>query len=96
MIDPKTIVSPKSQIKRVVKVLYNDAYKTPPGDLEFSIARLELHNGTEKIGIRHDISYWSENKEIGYPAPRGNPGWFILPDMDDLLPKLNELFGDKK
>ena len=96
MIDPKTIVSPKAQIEKVIKVLYNDALSIPPGDLEFSIAELLLRDGTTKIGIRHDVSYWSPDMENGYPAPRGNPGWFILPDMGDLLPKLIELFPDIK
>jgi hypothetical protein len=96
MVDPNTIKSPKSQIEDV-EVIYNGTLEVAPNDLEFSIAKLKLRNGNIAYGIRHDRSYWSSDIENGYPVARGiYPCWFILPNMDDLLPKLNELFGDKK
>ncbi|MFI5138878.1 MAG: hypothetical protein ACHQIM_13730 [Sphingobacteriales bacterium] len=80
---------------RSVNVLYDG---TQPPYLEFSLAELELHNGDVVIGIRHDRNEWNENtEENGYPVVRGGrPSWFILPDIDILLPELTRLFSNKK
>lgn len=91
---PSQAIFPKSRIKKVT-VLY-DGTKSP--HLEFSIAELELHNGHKAIGIRHDRNEWNENtEENGYPVVRGGrPSWFIMPDIDALLPVLNQVFKSRK
>ena len=92
MINPKTIKYPKSRIKDNINVLYDG---TITGHLGFSIAELETKDTPSKkiIGIRYDYSDWSKNPNDGYPLIRGKyPCWFILPDIEKLLPILNELF----
>src|SRR5690242_5885203 len=85
---PSNAVYPKKYIKNV-NVLYDGTVR---GGLEFSIAKLELQSGGFAIGIRHDRNEWNENtEEKGYPVVRGGlPSWFIMPDMNALLPILNE------
>ena len=89
---PSDAIYPMKHIKSV-RVLYDG---TQPGHLEFSIAELELHDGSRVIGIRHDRNEWNENnEENGYPVVRGGlPSWFILPPMNNLLPELIRLFGN--
>ena len=80
MIDPKTIIYPKSRIKPNIKILYDGTIK---GNLGFSIAELETTDNPSKkiIGIRYDYSDWSKNPDSGYPLIRGKyPCWFILPN----------------
>jgi len=78
MISPHDVLSPKTQIKRIVSVIHDG---TITGD-EFSLAELELHSGEIVIGIRHDYSEWSKDKDKGFPLVRGvYPCWFILPDL---------------
>ena len=86
---PSAAIYPVSKI-RSVNVLYDG---TQPGGLEFSIAELELRTGETVIGIRHDRNEWNvNNDENGYPMVRGGrPSWFIMPNMEELLPKLNEV-----
>lgn len=86
---PEKAIYPKKHIKKVT-VLYNGS-RNPKH--EFSIAKLELHNGSTAIGVRHDRNEWNENtEEKGYPTVRGGlPSWFILPNMKDLLTELNKL-----
>ena len=90
LIPPSLVIYPKSRIKSV-KVLY-DGTLAPFN--EFSLAELELLNGSKVIGIRHDRNEWNENdEEKGYPTCRpGNPTWFILPNIKTLLPVLNKIF----
>ncbi len=84
---PQDVIYPKNRIKRVVRVLHDG---TESGN-EFSLAELELHDGTHLYGIRHDYSYWNDNNpELGSPSSFGRPTWFILPDLAILLPMLNE------
>jgi hypothetical protein len=80
---------------RNVNVLYDG---TTHPFLEFSLAELELHDGSVVIGIRHDRNEWNENnEENGYPVVRGGrPSWFILPQMTALLPVLNHVFRKQK
>lgn len=91
--DPVDVIYPMNRIRRIVRVLH-DGTRNPPND--FSIAEIELKNNSTVIGIRHNMNDWNEdNPDLGYPTCRpGNPTWFILPNMDDLLPVLNTLFGD--
>jgi hypothetical protein len=91
---PSDAIFPKNRIRKVT-VLYDG---TQPPYLEFSIAKLELIDGTTAIGIRHDRNEWNENtEENGYPVVRGGrPSWFIMPPMDNLLPILNQLFHKEK
>jgi hypothetical protein len=88
---PSDAIYPKKHIKSV-RVIY-DGTKAPFN--EFSIAELELHNGDKAIGIRHDRNEWNENnEENGYPVVRGGlPSWFIMPEISQVLPVLNQLFG---
>ena len=87
---PHQAIYPKSRI-RSVRVLYDG---TVTG-LEFSIAELELIDGSIAHGIRHDRNEWNENDdEKGYPVVRGGlPSWFIMPPMSALLPVLNKVFS---
>lgn len=91
--DPHTVVFPANRIRRVVKVLHDGTRKVPN---EFSIAQLELHGGHQCYGLRYNMNLWNAgNPHIGYPTVRpGNPTWFILPDIDKLLPVLNQVFGN--
>ncbi len=86
---PSQAIYPKNRIKKVT-VLY-DGSANP--NHEFSIAKLELHDGTIAYGVRHDRNEWNENtEENGYPVVRGGlPSWFIMPKVDDLLIELNRL-----
>jgi hypothetical protein len=90
---PSDAIYPKSKIKNVT-VLYDG---TKPPFNEFSIAELELHDGSKCIGVRHDRNEWNENNdENGYPVVRGGlPSWFIMPSIHQLLPILNNLFEEK-
>jgi len=91
MISPSNAVYPKNKIKEV-HVLYDG---TLSGNKLFSIAKLKLHDGSEVLGIRHDYSDWSPNPDKGYPLSRpGNPAWFVLPPIVDLLPVLKALFDN--
>lgn len=87
---PNQAIYPKSKIKNV-RVLYDGTINQ---QMEFSLAELTLHNGDVVIGIRHDRNEWNENNdENGYPVVRGGkPSWFILPDINNLLPVLNAEF----
>lgn len=89
---PADAIFPKKHIKSV-RVLYDG---TKPPYCEFSIAELELKNGSIAIGIRHDRNEWNETtEENGYPVVRGGrPSWFILPNINTLLPVLQQLFGE--
>jgi hypothetical protein len=91
---PSDAIYPMSRI-RTVNVLYDG---TQPPHHEFSLAELELHNGDHVLGIRHDRNEWNENtEENGYPVVRGGrPSWFILPDINILLPELKRLFGNNE
>ncbi|MEX8546612.1 MAG: hypothetical protein V5804_03340 [Mucilaginibacter sp.] len=90
LIPPVDAKHPKSRIKRVHNVLYDG---TKPGNLEFSIAELELHSGKIVKGIRYDRSWWSVNPEKGYPLVQGGlPSWFILPDnFQFIIPKDSQI-----
>ena len=90
---PQDVIYPQNRIRRVVRVLHDGTQNIPDG---FSIAELEFHNGTRAFGLRHDINYWNEdNPDIGYPTVRpGNPTWFILPDVRELLQVMNQVFPD--
>lgn len=90
--NPQDVIYPMSRIKRVVRVLHDGVLNSPH---EFSIAELEFHDNSTAFGIRHNLNEWNEeNPDLGYPTCRpGNPTWFILPDVDDLLPVLNQLFS---
>ena len=90
LIPPSSVIYPKSRFKNI-RVLY-DGTKSPYN--EFSIAELELIDGRKTIGLRQDRNKWNESdEEKGYPTCRpGNPTWFIIPDINILLPVLNELF----
>jgi hypothetical protein len=89
-ISPQNVIYPKNRIKRVS--ILHDGTLNPP--YEFSIAELEFHDGTKAIGIRHNINDWNDNNpDLGYPTCRpGNPTWFILPDINKLLPTLISIF----
>lgn len=89
LIPPSQAIYPMKHIKKVT-VLY-DGTKNPQH--EFSVAELELHNGSKVIGIRHDRNEWNENtEEKGYPTVRGGlPSWFIMPNINNLLSVLNKL-----
>lgn len=91
---PADAIYPKKHIKSV-NVLYDG---TLPGNNEFSLAELELHNGQKVIGVRHDRNEWNENnEENGYPVVRGGlPSWFILPDIALFLTELNRVFGENQ
>jgi hypothetical protein len=84
---PSQAIYPMSRIQSV-DVLYDG---TLPNNLEFSIARLTLKDGSQAIGIRHDRNEWNENnEENGYPVVRGGrPSWFLLPDINNLSAVLN-------
>ncbi len=90
--DPHTVVFPANRIKRIIRVLHDGTRNTPD---EFSIAELEFHDGSTGFGLRHNMNYWNDdNPDIGYPTVRpGNPTWFILPDIADLLAVMNHVFG---
>jgi len=90
---PSNAIYPKNRIRKIT-VLYDG---TKPPYNEFSIAELELLNGTTAIGIRHDRNEWNATtNKNGYPVVRGGrPSWFILPDINALLPVLNEVFNEK-
>lgn len=92
LIPPQDAIYPKSRFNKIT-VLY-DGTKT---GLEFSIAEIELKDGSTVIGIRHDRNEWNENDdEKGYPVVRGGrPSWFVLPDPSKLLPVLNQVFGQQ-
>lgn len=90
MVSLYDILSPKSKIKRVVKVLHDGA----ASGSEFSIVLLELQDGNMKYAMRHDSNYWNpDNIDNGYPTVRGGrPSWFILPDLGafrDVLCNIN-------
>jgi len=89
--NPLDVVFPKNRIRRVIRVLH-DGTTTQPND--FSIAELELHDGTTCFGLRHNTNDWNEdNPDLGYPTCRpGNPTWFILPNVNDLLQVMNRVF----
>lgn len=89
--NPIDVIFPKSKIRRVIRVLH-DGTINPPHD--FSIAELEFNNGTTGFGLRHNMNKWNEgNPDIGYPTCRpGNPTWFILPDIQELLRVMNVVF----
>jgi hypothetical protein len=91
---PSQAIYPKKYIKKV-NVLYDG---TKPPYNEFSIAELELHDGKKAIGIRHDRNTWNEkNQNKGYPTVRGGrPSWLIVPDIDRLLPILNDIHSKLK
>ena len=92
-INPQDVIFPRNRIKRIVRVLHDGVLNTPN---DFSIAELEFHDNTTGFGIRHNMNEWNEeNPDLGYPTCRpGNPTWFILPDMETLLPALNQIFGN--
>ena len=86
------VIYPQNWISHVVEVLHED----PPGNEDgFSIALLELRDGSQVYGLRHNYNYWNEdNPDIGYPTVRpGNPTWFILPNITDLLNVMNRIFN---
>lgn len=90
--NPEEVIFPLNRIRRVIQV-FHDGTQNDPED--FSIAELEFTDGTTGIGIRHNYSYWNENNpDLGSPTSFGRPAWFILPPMDDLLPILNQKFGN--
>ena len=92
MVSPHNVLSPKTQIKRIVSVIHDG---TINGD-EFSLAELELHNGDIVIGIRHDYSYWSKNPDKGYPLIMGQyPCWFILPELNKLSVVIQKYVSSK-
>lgn len=90
---PNDVIYPMNRIRRVIRVLHDGTQNDPD---EFSIAELEFHDGSTGFGIRHNINYWNDdNPDVGYPTCRpGNPTWFILPEIETLLPVLNQVFGE--
>lgn len=91
--NPKTVIYPKNRIRRVIEVLHDGTNENPS---QFSIAKLELNDGSTCYGLRHNMNEWNENNpDIGYPTCRpGNPTWFILPDVKNLLTVLNREFSE--
>lgn len=91
-IDPHLVIYPRNRIKRLVRVLHDGTLVAPT---EFSIAELELHDGTITYGIRYNENEWNEdNPDLGYPTCRpGNPTWFLLPNVATLVPVLTSIFG---
>ena len=89
--NPIDVIYPQNRISHVVEVLHDGTVNEPN---EFSIARIQLNNGVIVNGIRYNMNEWNEdNPDIGYPTCRpGNPTWFILPEIVDLLPVLNKVF----
>jgi hypothetical protein len=89
--NPIDVIYPQNRISHVVEVLHDGTVNEPN---EFSIARIQLNNGVIVNGIRYNMNEWNEdNPDIGYPTCRpGNPTWFILPEIEDLLPVLNNVF----
>lgn len=89
--NPIDVIYPQNRISHVVEVLHDGTVNEP---YEFSIARIQLNNGVIVNGIRYNMNEWNEdNPDIGYPTCRpGNPTWFILPEIEDLLPVLNNVF----
>jgi hypothetical protein len=89
--NPTDVIYPQNRIRRVIRVLH-DGTVNPPH--EFSIAEIELQDNSTCFGLRHNTNEWNEdNPDLGYPTCRpGNPTWFILPDVADLLPVLNRVF----
>lgn len=81
-VNPNTVLSPKSDVARVVVV-----HDTKVGG--WSVAKL-LWKGRPALGIR-----WNgdTDQKIGNPQSRGNPTWFIMPDelADVVLTKAEEL-----
>ena len=89
---PWDVIYPQNRIARVINVLHDGTLNEPS---EFSIAELELQDGGTAFGIRHNMNLWNEeNPDLGYPTCRpGNPTWFILPNINTLLPVLNQVFN---
>lgn len=89
--NPINVIYPQNRIRRVIRVLHDGTVNAPH---EFSIAELELQDNSTCFGLRHNINEWNEdNPDIGYPTCRpGNPTWFILPDTDDLLTIMIQVF----
>lgn len=89
--NPLDVIYPQNRINRVIRVLHDGTQNIP---FAFSIAEIELNDGSTCFGIRHNINVWNEdNPYIGYPTCRpGNPTWFILPEVDDLLDVMNRVF----
>jgi len=92
-ISPATIVFPASRIRRIIRIIHDGTVNAP---FEFSLAELEFHDNSTAIGIRNNMNDWNENNpDLGYPTCRpGNPTWFMLPDIQLLLPVLNQAFGN--
>jgi len=90
-IDPALVNTPKSRIKKVT--VLHDGIAT---GTEFSIAKLDLHNGKSELGIRHDTNYWNDNGiDRGYPTVRGYPTWFILPpNIQGVLSALSSVIAN--
>lgn len=90
--NPIDVIYPQNRIRRVIRVLHDGTQNEPD---EFSIAEVEFQNNTSGYGIMLNLNRWNEdNPDLGYPTCRpGNPTWFILPDMETLLPVLNQIFA---
>lgn len=85
---PMEIKSPKSLIRDVIEVIYNGAEH----DTNFTIVRLQLIDYTQVYGIRYNRNNLNPNNpELGYPTIRGHETWLILPDLESMLPILNQL-----
>ncbi|MCW3116838.1 MAG: hypothetical protein JWM28_920 [Chitinophagaceae bacterium] len=93
--NPLDVIFPKNRILRVVRVLHDGIINNPIG---FCIAELELHDGIHCFGIRHNWNDWNEeNPDIGYPTCRpGNPTWFILPNPQELIFVMNNVFNPER
>lgn len=93
MISPHNVLSPKTQIKRIVKIIHDGTIS----GTEFSLAELELHSGDVVIGIRHDYSDWSKDPDKGFPIVRGiYPCWFILPEIVTLKNVIDKYLLESK
>jgi hypothetical protein len=90
-INPMDVIYPQNRISHVVRVLHDGTVNAPH---EFSIAEIELRDGSRCFGLRHNENEWNENNpDLGYPTCRpGNPTWFILPDTKPLLQVMNVVF----
>lgn len=93
--NPIEVIYPQNRIRRVIRVLHDGTVNQPH---EFSIAEIELQNDDTCFGIRYNENDWNEgNPDLGYPTVRpGNPTWFILPEIQTLLPVLNRIFGEDR
>lgn len=93
-ISPHTAIYPKNKFKSV-RVLHDGTRQTPH---DFSIAEIELHDGSKRIGFRLTWNDWNDNPDKGYPLVRpGNPSWLLLPhdkngSIKQFMAKMNKLF----